>query len=144
MREEHVEPGDPQLIALSHYLGAKALLRTFIFQSHKGVHTIELFAAHSDDLSLAVLPDSFFKALEQDNYQLTERVRAEIGPQLKVISRVSKLMKRGEPLQVTRPLSVSELVEHQPRLVFKGDGTPAHPDRFNRDNFRLALIVTGQ
>ena len=36
---------------------------------------------------------------------------------------------------MTRPLAVSELVEHQPRLVFKGDGTSAHPDRFNRDDF---------
>lgn len=135
MREEHLGQEDPQLIALSHYLGAKAILRNFIFQSHKGVHTLELFAAHSDDLSLAVLPEAFFKALEADDYQLTEKVRAEIGPQLKALSRVTKLMKSGEPLQVTRPLNVGELVEHQPRLVFKGDGTPGHPNRFNRDDF---------
>jgi hypothetical protein len=37
-------------------------------------------------------------------------------------------------LEVTRALSVTELVEHQPRLGFKGDGTPEHPDRFNRDD----------
>ena len=33
-------------------------------------------------------------------------------------------MKSGHALEVTRPLAVTELVEHQPRLVFKGDGTP--------------------
>ena len=133
--EQKLDPADPRLIELSHYLGAKALLRTFVFQSHKGVHTLEVFAAHGEDLSLAVIPESFFKALEEEGYQLTERVRAQAGLQLKVLGRVNELMKTGEPLEVTRPLAVSELVEHQPRLVFKGDGTPAHPDRFNRDDF---------
>jgi hypothetical protein len=34
---------DPRLISLLHRLGAKATLRTFVMQSHKGVHTITLF-----------------------------------------------------------------------------------------------------
>ena len=135
MDDQGLKPDDPRVIALSHYLGAKALLRTLIFQSHKGVHTLEIFAAHGGDLSLAVIPDSFFSALEEDSHQLTERVRAQTGLQLKVLTRVNQLMRSGQPLDLTRPLSVTELVEHQPRLVFKGDGTPEHPDRFNRDDF---------
>jgi hypothetical protein len=135
MNKRQVMPDDPRLIALSHQMGAKALLRALIFQSHKGVYRMEIFAAHDDDLSLGVIPDLFFKALEADSYQLTERVRAQVGPQLKVLARVNRLMKSGQPLEVTRPLAVTELVEHQPRLVFKGDGTPEHPDRFNRDDF---------
>ena len=70
-----------------------------------------------------------------DGHQLTEKVRAQTGPQLEVLARVNKLMKDSQPLEVTRPLAVTELIEHQPRLVFKGDGTPEHPDRFNRDDF---------
>jgi hypothetical protein len=135
MRGQQIAPDDPRLIALSHYLGAKALLRMFLFQSHKGVQTIDVFAAHGGDLSLGVIPDAFFKALEEDGHELTQRVRGQAGLQLKVMTRVAQFMKRGEPLKVTRPLAVIELVEHQPRLVFKGDGTPEHPDRFNRDDF---------
>jgi hypothetical protein len=135
VKEQHLTPEDPRLIALSHYLGAKALLRTFVFQSHKGVHTIEVFAARGGDLALGVIPDAFFKTLQEENHQLTETVRAQTGTQLQVLSRVTWLMKSGQALAVTRPLSLTELVEHQPRLVSKGDGTREHPDRFNRDDF---------
>ena len=135
MHDQQVKPEDPRLIALSHHVGAKAVLRTLVFQSHKGVHTIELFAAHESDLSLGVIPGSFFKTLQEDGHQLTEKVRAQTGPQLEVLARVNKLMKDSQPLEVTRPLAVTELIEHQPRLVFKGDGTPEHPDRYNRDDF---------
>jgi Glycosyl transferase family 2 len=135
MNKQQVMPDDPRLIALSHQVGAKALLRALIFHSHKGVYRMEIFAVHAGDLSLGVIPDLFSKTLEADNYQLTERVRAQVGPQLKVLARVNRLMKSGQALEVTRPLAVTELVEHQPRLVFKGDRTPEHPDRFNRDDF---------
>jgi hypothetical protein len=135
MNDRKVKPDDPRIIALSHQVGAKALLRTLVFQSHKGVHTIEIFAAHGGDLNLGVIPDSFFKALQEEDHQLTAKVRAQAGPQLEVLARVNQLMKSGQPMAVTRPLAVTELIEHQPRLVFKGDGTPEHPDRFNRDDF---------
>jgi hypothetical protein len=135
MGQQQVKPDDLRLIALSHRVGAKALLRTFVFQSHKGVHTLEIFAAHGGDLNLGVVPDSFFKTLQENGHQLTEKLRAQTGPQLEVLGRVNRLMQSGQPLEVTRPLTVTELIEHEPRLVFKGDGTPAHPDRFNRDDF---------
>lgn len=135
MLDQKLKPDDPNLIALSHQVAAKALLRTFVFQSHKGVHTIEIFAARGDDLSLGVIPASFFKTLQAQAHQLTEKARSQSGPELEVLGRVNSFMKAGQPLEVTRPLTVSELVEHQPRLVFKGDGTPEHPDRFNRDDF---------
>jgi len=135
MTEQHLRQEDPRLVSLSHYLGAKALLRSFVFQCHKGIHTIEVFAAHGGDLAFGVIPDAFFKTLQEENHQLTERARAQTGLQLQVLNRVTRLMKTGLALDVTRPLTVTGLVEHQPRLVFKGDGTGQHPDRFNRDDF---------
>jgi hypothetical protein len=126
---------DRSLIALSHHIGAKALLRLFVFYSHKGVHTIDIFAARERDLQLAVIPEAFFAALHAANNQLTDAVRALAGEQLTVISRVSRMMRGGEPLAVTRPLTLNRIIEHQPRLVFRGDGTSEHPDRFNRDDF---------
>jgi hypothetical protein len=125
----------PALISLSHHIGAKALLRLLVFYSHKGVHTIELFAAREKDLQLAVIPEAFFAALRKENHQLTESVKSLAGEQLAVISKVSRMMQSGEPIVVTRPLAVDRIVEHQPRLVFRGDATSEHPDRFNRDDF---------
>jgi hypothetical protein len=126
---------DPALVRLSHHLGAKALLRTFVFQSSKGVHTIELYAARHKDLQLALIPESFFAALKRADHRLTDDVQAQAGEQLAVLSRVVQLMRQGDPLSVTRPLGISRIVEHDPRLVFSGDGTPEHPDRFNREDF---------
>jgi hypothetical protein len=54
---------------------------------------------------------------------------------LEVISRATKVMKASEPVKAVRPLSVAKLVEEKPRLAFKGDGSPEHPDRFHRDDF---------
>jgi hypothetical protein len=136
LRKRNQLPADnPALISLSHHIGAKALLRLLVFYSHKGVHTIELFAAREKDLQLAVIPEAFFAALRRENHQLTESVKSLAGEQLAVISRVSRMMQSGEPIVVTRPLAVARIVEHQPRLVFRGDGTSEHPDRFNRDDF---------
>jgi hypothetical protein len=142
-RRNQISADDPRLITLSHHIGAKALLRTFVFDSHKGVHTIEIFAAREKDLQLAVIPEAFFTALRAQNHQLTDTVRSLAGEQIAVISRVVKLMQSGEPLAVTRPLSVDRMVEHQPRLVFQGDGTPEHPDRFNRDDFACLPFQLG-
>jgi hypothetical protein len=116
-------------------LGAKASLRTFVFQSSKGVHSIELYAARHKDLQLAVIPENFFAALKQSDHQLTDDVRLQAGEQLAVLSRVAQLMRQGEPISATRPLGISRIVEHDPRLVSSGDGTSEHPDRFNRDDF---------
>lgn len=134
-KSKNLSADDPKLIKLSHHLGAKALLRTFVFDSHKGVHTIEAFAAHESDLQLAVIPEAFFTALKQQNHMLTESVKACAGEQLGVLSRVNQLMRQGDDIAVPRALDITEIVEHDPRLVFKGDGTKAHPDRFNRDDF---------
>jgi len=37
---------------------------------------------------------------------------------------------------------VERLVEHKPRLVFRGDGTPEHPDRYHRDDFACLPFQT--
>lgn len=142
-KRSHLPANDPSLITLSHHIGAKALLRLFVFYSHKGVHTIEIFAAREKDLQLAVIPEAFFAALRAQNHQLTDAVKSQAGEQLAVISRVAALMQSGEPTAVTRPLSVNRIVEHDPRLVFQGDGTQEHPDRFDRDDFAVLPFQLG-
>jgi hypothetical protein len=135
MKDTGCAKNDPKLLALLHHMGAKSTLRIFTFYSHKGVHTINLFAAQEGDISLAFIPEAFFKALKAASFELTADVKALAGEQVASLARVTKLMKTGQPIETARPLSVAKLVEHQPRLVYKGDGTPAHPDRFQRDDF---------
>jgi hypothetical protein len=135
LKQPGVRKDDPRLLSLMHHVGAKALLRTYFFQSHKGVHTVEVFAAREPDTSLGVMPMAFFDALKKANFQLTDGVRALRGPPLEALGRAATVMKTGKPIVEARPLAVTKLVEEQPRLVFRGDGTPEHPDRFNRDDF---------
>jgi hypothetical protein len=125
---------DPKLASLLQHVAAKSTLRSFVFLSHKGVHTINMFAIREND-ALGMLPQSFYKVLAAEKNQLTDTVRAEIGPQLTSLKRAADLMKSGQSITTARPLQVAKLVEHKPRLVFKGDGTLEHPDRWNRDDF---------
>jgi len=135
LKQAGMAKDDPKFVALMHHVGAKALLRTYFFMSHKGLKTIETFAARGADTNLGVIPVAFFEALKKDGYQLTDAVRTLRGKQLETLARATKIMKASEPVKAVRPLSVAKLVEEKPRLVFRGDSTPAHPDRFNRDDF---------
>lgn len=129
------EHRDPDLLDLMEHLGAKALLRTTVFYAHKGVHTATLHAAKNADLGFALLPERFFAEIEKANGALTKTARKHVGPQVLALGRVTRLLQKSQALAATRPLSVEALTELKPRLVFKGDGTPEHPDRFNRDDF---------
>ena len=130
---------DPRAIALSHAIGARALLRSIVFQSHKGVKTLDPFAAKEDDLGFAFLPSSFYAALAANKYVLSSKIKALAGPQWTVLNRLTTLFtvnaREQTPIIIPRRLGVGELVEYKPRLMFKGEGTLAHPDRFNRDDF---------
>ncbi len=134
-------PDDVRAVALSHAAASRMVLRTLVFGAHKGIHTTELFAAKEDDLAFAFFPQYFFQLLAQDNFQLTPRVRAAAGAQWSTVKnlthafRVNRRQEREVPLP--RPLEIGNITEHKPRLVFKGDGTLAHPDRFNRDDLAI-------
>lgn len=132
-----VKNTNPQLVGLMHHIGAKALLRAFTFYGHKGVHTMNAFAIKSGDTGFSILPDSFYNELKNNGYILTDAARAKAGPQLAVLKNVADLMKSGRRIDSPRPLKVTELTEYNPRLVFAGDGTPEHPDRYHRDDFAV-------
>lgn len=132
-----IERDDPRARALAQWVGAKAMLRAFPFYSHKGLRTMTAFAVHESDYSLAMLPEAFWRELEAAKWQLTPQVRAAVGPQMVLLKRVSDVMRRGKVDGEARPLTVTRVVEHQPRLVFAGDGSPAHPDRYQRDDLAV-------
>ena len=135
IKKHGVAKDDPRLAQLMHTLGAKALLRMFLFSSHKGLQTLTVFAAKGSDTSLGMLPDKFFETLKAEGHQYMPKVRAEVGPQFIALARLAAKMRSSVPLAGMRPLVVTELVERQPRLVSAGNGTPQHPDHYGREDF---------
>ncbi|CAG7613278.1 hypothetical protein PAESOLCIP111_01583 [Paenibacillus solanacearum] len=137
MTATNVDMKNENLINVMHRMGMKSMMRIYTFYSHKGIKAAEIFAAKDGDLTFGVLPSAFFEELRKNNYNLTPSVREKAGPSLKALSNVVQLMKTGKSIELTRPLKVESLNEPEPRLVFKGDGTPEHPDVYQRDDFTL-------
>lgn len=132
-KESGAKDDNPRLIALNDWTNSKHMLRQYVFHCHKGFERIFLFSTAFDDFSIGLLPNSFYKALDASNYQLTPEVRKTVPVGWTATKWITDLMKTGEPLDITRALTVTSVVEHKPRLVFKGDGTSAHPSKYHRD-----------
>ncbi|MFS0723909.1 PA14 domain-containing protein [Paenibacillus sp. 1P07SE] len=128
---------DPRLTSLMHHMGTKTTLRNYIFQSHNGLERLYLYAAKQKDHEFALLPEAFFSELRNSDYQLTDRVRKQIGPQLTAVGNVTRLMKSGETIEQPRHIQVNGVRAHQPQVVFKGDGTAANPDRYQVEDFAV-------
>lgn len=134
-----IEWPDQRAIDLLEHVAAKAILRGFLFHHHKGMETITWFSIGDrgghDIRSFSLFPPAFFDALDASSGELTPAVRATAGRQLAVVGRLVEVMARGDAMAEARALTVERLVEHQPRLVYAGDGTPAHPDVYHRHDF---------
>lgn len=134
-KETGAKDDDPRLLALNDAINSKMMWRQYVFHAHKGFDRIFLFSLSFDPFSLGLLPTAFFKALDASNDELTPSVRKTVPVGWDAVRWMTRLMQTGKPLDTTRALRVDALVEHHPRLVFTGDGTAAHPSRWNRDYF---------
>ena len=130
-----VKRGDSRLQPVLQLVATKALVRSFVFYCHKGLDTMYIFAVRNGEDEFSILPEAFFRALARNRYSLNDETRRAAGPQINAVSNLSRLLGNGEMLDTTRRLTVNKLIEHRPRLVFKGNGTAAAPDRFHRDDF---------
>jgi hypothetical protein len=129
---------DQELIDLNHYIGAKALLRLFTFYSHKGLETACVFAARDNEFDFSVIPEAFFTSLDSTAGQYSPDAWSKQGAQLQTIRRLTRFFSTNagdSSMFCVKPLTVTALSEPQPTIEFKGDGTPAHPDRYNIDDF---------
>jgi hypothetical protein len=129
---------DQKLIDLNHFIGAKALLRLFTFYSNKGLETACVFAARQNEFDLSVIPEAFFSSLDQTGGTYSSDAWNKQGGQLQTVKRLTGFFNTytGPPSTFTvQPLTVTALSEAAPRIEFSGDGTPAHPDRYNIDDF---------
>ncbi len=134
-KETGATDDDPKMQALDTHFAGKMLLRQYIFQAAKGLYRIFMFSPQSDRYSIGMLPQAFYQALDKNKYELNDEVRKTIPPEFAGLGRLVKLMDTGQTIKTTRPLQVKEIIEYKPRLAYSGDGTPAHPNRWNRDNF---------
>jgi len=130
-----IKSDDPAALALDEHLAAKYMLRQYIFHNHKGLKRIYMFALNTDPYSLGMLPARFYTALDASNDVLTPEVRKTLPEGFAGLAWFSKGMDSGLPIDAPCPLKVADIVEYKPRLVWAGDGTPANPDRWNRDWF---------
>lgn len=134
-KESGASNDDARLIALNDATNSKHMWRQYVFHNHKGFDRVFLFALDFDRFSLGLLPTSFFKALDASGGKLSPEVRKTVPAGWSAVRWMTQLMKTGQHLDATRALRVEKLVEHKPRLVFAGDGSAAHPNKWNRDQF---------
>ncbi len=138
IKQYNLDQKDPRLVSLMHQMGARWVLRLLMMSAHKGETTHTVFQANEpDDCGLGVIPSSYFELLKSSNGEPTPELCAAIGPQVQTIGRVTAIFRKGADIDVARKVRVDKLVEHDPRLVWKGNGTADNPDRFNRDDFAI-------
>jgi hypothetical protein len=134
-KETGIKRGDPRMMPLDERMAGKMMLRQYVFHAHKGLYRIMIFCLKADPCSFGMLPPAYYAALDKSNGALTAEVRSTVPPEFKGLGWLTHKMSGGDQIVAPRALRVDGLVEYKPRLIFAGDGTPAHPNRWNRDQF---------
>jgi len=134
-KDGSIKRDDPKALALDEHLAAKCMLRQFVFHNHKDIKRIYLFAVGADPYSFGMFPKRFYDALDASYGKITPDVVRAIPEGFSGLDWITKQMDGADKIAAPRPLKVTDLVEYKPRLVWAGDGTPAHPNVWNRDWF---------
>ena len=116
---------------------AKSIARYFCFFLNKGVTQLDLFAATGGDTGLGVIQDNFLEYAKKPNVPYPSDDSASTSPALAATGRIAERMKQDlDPnLSSARPLRVTALSDTHDHTQFHGDGTPAHPNLYDRDVF---------
>lgn len=116
---------------------AKTTARYFCFFLNKGLTQLDLFAASGGDKDLGIVQDNFLDLAKKPGAVYPPDDAPYTAPALAVTGRIAARMRQGldAKLTRTRPLSVAALSDTHDHVQFHGDGTPAHPDLFDRDVF---------
>lgn len=115
-------------------LKGKTTARYFCFYVNKGVERMTLYDTSSGDLGLGLVQDNFLSyAKTHTDYPKDDAPYT--SPALRVTARIASAMTAGlDPhLAQTRPLHVLGITDTHNHAQFRGDGTPAHPDLYDRD-----------
>ena len=131
--EEHV-PNITTERALA--VKAKTTARYLSFFLNKGATQVHLFAAGGGDKEYGIVKQSFLDYAKQSAVYPTNDT-AYTSPALATLDRIVAKMREkvDQNLKSTRPLEVVSISDTHNHYQFKGDGTAAHPNLYNRDVF---------
>ena len=129
---------DPKIsVARALALKAKSTARYFCFYLNKGVTQLDLFAAAGGDKDLGIVLDKFLAHASQPGAVYPADDRPYTSPALAVTARITARMRQHlDPaltVATTRPLKVLSIRDTHDHYQFAGDGTPEHPNLYDRD-----------
>jgi hypothetical protein len=129
---------DPASVACWMFMGAKCLLRMFVFNIHKGMGCVFIFSDRNpnEPYVLSVIPEAFFNALNANAGKLNYTIRAQVGMQITALGRLTTLIKpyiQPEPFVVAN-LTVPTFSSPNPLVIeFSGNSTAADPNLTHLD-----------
>jgi hypothetical protein len=115
---------------------AKIIARYFCFYLNKGATQVYLYGVGRKDLEWAVLKESFLDyTLQNTTYPTDDSSHTSLA--LKTLNNIVTQMKAGldSNLKTTQQLEVISVSDTHDRYQFKGNGTKAHPNLYDRDVF---------
>jgi hypothetical protein len=115
---------------------AKVTARSDCFYINKGLERLYFFSALSGDSSLGVVQDNFV-AYAKTHYSYPLNDKPYTSPMLQTIGRMVDTIEVGldSNFNQTRTVSLESVGDTHNHTQFVGDGTPAHPNLYNRDVF---------
>jgi hypothetical protein len=130
-----VKREDQRAHVLDDYMTSKMLLRQYVFHNHKGLRNLYMFGSGEHPFAINMVGRAFYQALDLNGLQLTDEVRQAAPSVYRGLGWLTRQMEASEPIVAPRRLSIVELWEYQPRLMFAGDGSAERPHQWNRDWF---------
>jgi hypothetical protein len=138
--EVNIAPSDDGITDLATALAVKARTsaRYLAFYLNKGVTQLDFFSTSSGDLSTGMVRDTFLAYAAHATAYPTDD-RPYTSPALAVIGRIAARMHDGLDRSLrpttTRRLQVLGIGDSHNHMQFRGDGTAAHPNLYDRDVF---------
>jgi hypothetical protein len=126
-------------------LKAKSTTRYFCFFLHKGCKKVTIFATGGGDARLGLVQDNFLAYCNTNTvYPLPDD--AYTSPALAATARIANQMRRHAAATgwTPRQLSVVSVTDTHNHFQFAGDGTPAHPNLYDREVLAILPFQSNQ
>jgi len=125
-------------------LKAKSTARYFCFFLHKGCKKVTIFATGGGDTRLGLVQDNFL-AYCAGNTVYPASDAAYTSPALAATQRIANQMRlHAATGWVARQLRVVSVTDTHNHFQFQGDGTPAHPNLYDREVLAILPFQSNQ
>lgn len=118
-------------------LKAKSTARFFCFYLNKGITKLDLYGVAGGNTGWGIIKDNFLDYAQQENSGYPSNDREYVSPALQVVNRITSKMREGldTELEKTQGLTIVSIKDKHDNYQFKGDGTKARPNLYDRDVF---------